>query len=61
MMRGTVTWRPVIGIIEDDGAIVVASSMMRGTTAWRPVTERTRGFRPDGGWSISSGSVRRVR
>ena len=61
MMRGSTGWRPVIGIIVEDGAIVVASSMMRGTTAWRPVTERTRGTRPDGGWSISSGSVRRVR
>jgi len=61
MMRGTVAWRPVIGIIEEEGAIVVASSMMRGTAAWRPVMARTRGVRPDGGWSISSGSVRRVR
>ena len=61
MMRGSMVLRPVIGIIEDEGATVVASSMMRGTTAWRPVAARTLGTRPDGGWSISSGSVRRVR
>ena len=61
MMRGSMVWRPVIGIIEDEGATVVASSMMRGTTAWRPVAALTWGTRPDGGWSISSGSVRRVR
>ena len=39
---------------------MVASSRT-GTAAWRPVVVRTLGVRPEGGWSMSSGSVRRVR